>query len=424
MNDDEPGACAIDVDALETAHHVAPRCRHFGPPDHCGGCTWQHIAYPDQLRLKAALVDRLVRAAVPDAPPARATIPSTPVDDPWGYRNKVHFFFAGSEGSGLRGSRSRRTASLIMGHHVRGTRRVFAARECPVHDPRGNAIAFRFAESFEQARITAAGADGRGVLRSIAIRVGTNSGETMATLVVASDSDRRLRAATRRALDEDGAPSSLHVNLHPKGGAFIFGRETRRITGPERMRETVGETSFLISPTAFFQTNVRAAEILTKLVLDEIPANARVLDLYAGAGLFAVPLARGGCEVTAIEENRAAVADGVATLRLNNVSRDRCHFVVKRVEAALSGGLKASGYQRPYDVVILDPPREGCSASVLNEVFGRLRPSRAIYVSCNPEALARDLGLIAGHQYTIRSLQPVDMFPHTAHVETVAVLIK
>ena len=138
MNDEERDVCAIDVDALEPAHRVAPRCPHFGPPDHCGGCTWQHIAYPEQLRLKTALVDRLVRAAVSDAPPARATIPSTPVDNPWGYRHKVHFVF------------DRTQRGLVMGHYVRGTRRVIPVRECPVHDSRGNAIAFRFASTFER----------------------------------------------------------------------------------------------------------------------------------------------------------------------------------------------------------------------------------------------------------------------------------
>ena len=401
-------------------NEVAPRCRHFGPPDHCGGCTSQHIAYPDQLRLKTELVDRLVRAAVPGAPAARATMASTPLDDPWGYRHKVHFVFGQRNPNRVRatGDRGSAVARLIMGHYTRGTRRVFQATECPVHDPRGNAIAFGFAKTFAQEGVEAAAA-GRGVLRSVAIRVGARTGDTMATLVVASDTDRRLRAATRRTMHGRAAPSSLHLNLHPKGDAFIFGRETRRITGPERMRESVADTSFLISPTAFFQTNVHAAEILVRLVLEEVPAGARVLDLYAGAGLFAVPLARAGHEVTAVEENRTAVSDGEATLRLNKVPADRCRFIARRVETALKTLRPPS-----FDVVILDPPREGCSASVLHDIFGRLRPERAIYISCNPEALARDLAVIATHTFTIRSLQPVDMFPHTEHIETVAVLTR
>jgi 23S rRNA (uracil1939-C5)-methyltransferase len=240
----------------------------------------------------------------------------------------------------------------------------------------------------------------------------------MATLVVASDADRRLRTATRRAVDDAAEkPTSLHVNVHPKDDGFIFGRQTRRIVGPARLREIVNGISFVVSPTAFFQTNVRAAEILVGLVLDAVPAGARVVDLYAGAGLFALPLARRGHMVTAIEENAEAVADGEASLRLNRIPPERCRFVAKPVEAALRA-------IRTADVIVLDPPRAGCMPVVLEHVFRRLAPSRAIYVSCNPEALARDLQSIARCGYRIQSVQPVDMFPHTAHVEAVVVLIR
>jgi 23S rRNA (uracil1939-C5)-methyltransferase len=300
----------------------------------------------------------------------------------------------------------------MMGHYARATRRVIPVHECPVHDDRGNQVAFGFFDAFARAGITA---PDHGVLRGIAVRVGVNTPEVAATLVVTNERDRRLRTATRRAMDEHGAPSALHLNIHPRGDAFIFGRDTRRLSGPERLRDSVAGASFLISPTAFFQTNVLAAERLVELVLDEVPPDATVLDLFAGAGLFALPLALRGARVTAVEENRAAVADGEASARLNRIPEDRCRFVARRVEAAL-------GSLRPAEVVVLDPPREGCSAEVIAAVFGRLRPRTIVYVSCNPEALARDLALATPHGYMIESVQPVDMFPHTAHVETVVVL--
>jgi 23S rRNA (uracil1939-C5)-methyltransferase len=314
----------------------------------------------------------------------------------------VHFVF----GNGPR---------LLMGHYVRGSRRIISVRECPVHDARGNQVAFDLRDAYTRAGVSAE-KNGRGVLRSVAIRVGAHTSELMATLVVANDRDKRLRTATRHALDiENGAPTALHLNVHPRGDAFIFGRETRRLAGTERMREEVAGTSFLISPTAFFQTNVHAAEILVRLVLDAVPDGADVLDLYAGAGLFALPLARRGHRVVAVEENAAAVADGEASLRVNRVPPGQCRFIARPVEIALKTVKSAR-------VVILDPPREGCAPVVIERVFGRVRPERAIYVSCNPEALAHDLRLISQHSYVVRSIQPVDMFPHTAHVETVAVL--
>jgi len=387
-------------------HRIAPRCSHFGIDANpglgaCGGCTSQHIAYPEQLRLKTALVDRLVREYVPDAPNALPTLAATALDQPWGYRDKVHFVFAN------------RGSTLTMGHYVRGSRRVIPVVECPVHGERGNAFAFCARDMFAAAGLRAAG-DQRGTLRSLAIRVGRRTSELMATLVVSHDRDRRVRIATRQLL-ERARPTSMHVNVHDRDDAFIFGQTTRRLSGAARMREEVAGASLLMSPTAFFQTNVEAAELLVRLVLAAMSSEVRVLDLYAGSGLFAIPLAAAGHEVLAIEENRAAVADGEAALKLNHGARGRCRFLARRVEVALPS-------LRTAEAVVLDPPREGCSPAVLREIFGRLRPRQAVYVSCNPEALARELRPICRYGYRVISLQPVDMFPHTAHIETVAVL--
>jgi 23S rRNA (uracil1939-C5)-methyltransferase len=393
-------------------HRVSPGCRHFGPDQPeapCGGCAWQHIAYPEQLRLKSDLVTRLVRAAVPAAPAARPMLATTPLDAPWGYRHKVHFVF-GNTGS--------RQARLTMGHYARGSRRVVAVRECPVHAADGNARAFALRDACVKAGVLASdGGDRRraGVLKSVAVRVARHTPERMMTVVVTDDGDRALRGATRRALDASGAATALHVNVHPRANAFVFGDVTRRISGPERLRDEVAGVSFLVSPTAFFQTNVDAADVLVKLVSDALPAGVPVLDLYAGAGLFALPLARAGHQVVAVEENAAAVADGEASRGLNRILPERCRFVAARVETALA---RLGAFQ----TVVLDPPREGCSPAVTERLFGDRRPSRAVYVSCNPETLARDLAVAAGYGYQVESLQPVDMFPHTPHIETVAVL--
>jgi len=247
--------------------------------------------------------------------------------------------------------------------------------------------------------------------------VSGSTDETLTTLVVSDGPDQRVRALTRKALAAPSAPSSFHVNVHPRGNAFIFGPETRRISGTERLRDTVSGVSFLISPTSFFQTNIKAAEILVRLVVDAVPCGAAVLDLYAGAGLFALPLAKRGHRVTAVEANRAAVADGEASARMNRIPPETCRFVAAPVGAFTKRRVRAP-------VVILDPPREGCESAVLQNVFGQIRPDVVIYVSCNPETLARDLTRVARHGYAIVSIQPVDMFPHTPHIETVVVIVK
>src|SRR5688572_13890163 len=193
-----PPVSATLVEILQPSpHRVVARCPHFGP---CGGCAWQHIAYPEQLRLKSALVTRLVRDARRGTPAARETIAATPLDAPWGYRQKVHFTFA------TVGQRGRR--ALIMGHFARGMRRVIPVHECPVHDERGNDIAFALEAAYRR------GSPSQGsTLKSLAVRCGLDSGETMATLVVEADADKGIRAATRRVLTGKQAPTSFHLNI-------------------------------------------------------------------------------------------------------------------------------------------------------------------------------------------------------------------
>jgi 23S rRNA (uracil1939-C5)-methyltransferase len=326
-------------------------------------------------------------------------IAATPLDDPWRYRHKVHFVFASAEPRGR---------GLVIGHYARGSREVVPVDQCPVHDDRGNAIAFALHRAYLAARA------GR-TLKSVAVRVAPGTSETLATVVVTNEGDKTLRTATRAVIDSEAAPTALHINVHPAGNAYIFGSKTRRIAGPARIREDLAGVSFLISATAFFQTNVRAAEELVRLVLAAVPEGSAVLDLYAGAGLFALPLARRGHRVVAVEENPVAVADGIASRELSRISEDRCRFIASPVERAVRR-------RTTIDAVVLDPPREGCTREVLHAVFGVLSPKTAVYVSCNPETLARDLAVIATHGYAIGSIQPVDMFPHTPHIEAVVVL--
>jgi 23S rRNA (uracil1939-C5)-methyltransferase len=198
----------------------------------------------------------------------------------------------------------------------------------------------------------------------------------------------------------------------------MTGRETIRIAGRAAVREDTLGPSFLIAPDAFFQTNVGAARDVLRLVLDAATGARRVLDLYSGCGLFAVPLASTGAQVTAVEENARSVDDAARNVRLNGVPAARIRLVRARVEDAM----RRLGRER-FDVVILDPPRQGCAPVVLDALAEGLRPPRIVYVSCDPDALARDLSRLRGGGYTIDTLQAVDMFPHTEHIETVVTLV-
>lgn len=401
-------ADGADPSPLAPADRVAPRCVHFGA---CGGCAWQHIAYAAQLRAKRAAViralgetlDRPVRVA--DTVAASAT--GSRDEAPWGFRRKVHFVFA------MHGT------TLVMGHYREGSREVLPVDECPVHPDRANALAFVVRDALRKVRVPA-GPDG--IVKHLVIRVSASRDEMLATLVVTRNDPARLKRVMRDVMASPHAPTGWFVNVHPKPNALLFGETTMRLAGRDRLREDVRDTSYLVSPDAFFQTNVEAADALVAHVLEAVPrAAARVLDLYAGAGLFSLPIARRGSAVLAVEESGAAVADGDASRVFNRIASDRCRFVVASVDEALRrNAITAWG----SDVVVLDPPRVGAGAHVMQSLCEAIAAPRMVYVSCDPAALARDLALVAGRggAYTISSVTPFDMFPHTPHVETVAVL--
>jgi 23S rRNA (uracil1939-C5)-methyltransferase len=380
-------------------------CRHAS---RCGGCTSLQVAYPRQLQLKTAQLEALLAGALGSrTPPVLPMLPSPAVR---GFRTKASFVF---------GQDGRR---LVMGHYEAGSRRIVPVDECPVHADAANLAAFTVREALKAAHVEAAGDRLDGVARHVVVRVSRQSGEVMVTLVVTRNAPR-LKAVTKALVGDAARIDSLHLNIHDRPGSLLFGPETRKLHGRERLREQVAGISFLISPTSFFQTNIGAAERMVAHVLDLVPgeSGSRVLDLYSGAGLFSLPLARRGHRVLAVEESAEAVADGEASRQFSRIEEGACRFVRGRVEQALARAEREHA-RTPFSAVVMDPPRDGCSESVIQSVFNRMRPARVVYVSCNPEALARDLASAARAGYEIDPVQPLDMFPHTPHIEAIAAL--
>ena len=399
--------CEIVAVVEASPNRVTPRCRHAGE---CGGCAWQHIAYPEQLRRKTAALDVMLRKAMGATAPRVAPAIGMPVGAdgmPWGFRQKAAFVFDAGEGGGL-----------VMGHFARGTNDVVGVEECPVHAERANRIAFALRDALAEAKVSASGPTTAGVVRHVVVRTSRDETEAVAMLVASRD-DESLQAPLRAVLEGPDKPEGLVLNLNDRPGPYLLGRESKRVAGPGHVKETSLGPGFLVSPTSFFQTNVAAAATLVRLVVEALPGERglRVLDLYSGGGLFALPVALRGHRVTAVEESRKSVKDAELNRRLNGLAEERLKIVCSAVERALP-------HYKPgaFDAVILDPPREGCPPEVVKAVFGRLQPARGIIVSCNPEALARELPLALAAGYRVLRVQPVDMFPHTAHVEAVAVL--
>lgn len=339
---------------------------------------WQHIAYPAQLRFKTIIVrEQLIKfAGVADPPLA----PMIAAPNPWGYRNTAHLRVEGS----------------VIGYYLSGTHTVVDLPEDPLLLPALN-------EALAGLRSVLS----PGLLVGVTLRASAAFGYALAVLYPvpqAQWSDLRRLAETWRAR----TPSLAGVAIESRSGL-------RSASGVMTLLEELRGLIFELGPASFFQVNVPQAERMVDLACAVLhpETRPRLLDLYAGAGAFALPLAAAGADVLAVEAHAAAVADGERSAALNELPYVR--FITAAVERYLPS---LSG---PYDGVILDPPRRGCHPAVL-EALVRLAPPKLVYVSCHPGILGRDLKLLLAAGYRLEQVQPIDLFPQTPHIETVVTL--
>lgn len=408
IDEREDGAARVAIDAVLEAspHRVTPPCPHAAV---CGGCSLQHAAYAEQLRLKTALVDGLLEDAFGPRRPRVSPMIGMPVDaggSPRGFRQKAAFSFTEDP-----------RGRLQLGHYARGTREVVPVTQCLVHSDRANRIAFAIRDAMAAHRIPVATERG-GLLRHVVVRVTADEREAVA-VVVATEDHRALQAPLREVMRSKEKPEGLLLNLHDRDSPFLFGPHTLRVDGTGHVMEMALGPAFLSSPTGFFQTNIRGAAQLVKLVTGAIGTGAplRVLDLYSGSGLFSLPLALAGHRVTAVEESRKASREAAKNARLSNVPESHLRLMPSKVEEAIDHLVRQT-----WDAAVIDPPRSGCPDDVMRTLTRRIAPRRLAIVSCNPEALVDELRVAFAAGYRATLIQPVDMFPHTSHIETVAVL--
>ena len=384
----------------------------------CGGCEWLAVPYPIQLRRKQSQVEELLSdMAAQDGAPIE---PIRGMDEPIRYRHKAATPFAHAARGRVR-----------SGFYAAGTHRIVSCKDCLVEDARARRALNAVARVAEKLHLPPYDEDrGIGVLRHAVVRCGYATDDVLLTLVTRVD---ELRGADRLVAELcEAAPeiTSIVQNVNDRRTNAILGRRCRTLWGPGVMHDRLLGCTFEIGPTSFYQTNPAQTEVLYQLALegagltstpgekDQKPT--RILDAYCGTGTIGICAAAAAqaVEVVGVEQVSGAVACAQRNAAANGVA-ERCRFVAADATAWMAG----AGAAEHVDVVIMDPPRAGSTPEFLNGV-ARLAPQLVVYVSCNVVTQARDLAHLRKRGYHLERVVPVDMFPHTKHVESVVTLVR
>ncbi len=401
-----------------SVQRCAPKCSHFGE---CGGCKWQILPYEEQLRYKQQqVVDALTRIGKVALPTISPIIGSKHI---YGYRNKLEFTCADRQWLSwdtirAAGGLDKVDTSYGIGFHIPNCfDKVLDIASChlmsPINDrirnavrsfARENGLTFHNEHSHE------------GQLRTLIIRT-NHLGEVMLIVVWGADPDLRLMCFLRDSFPE--IVSLLYV-VNKKLNDTIADQEVIVFSGQDHIMEEMEGLHFKVGPKSFYQTNTEQAYALYKVARSfaELSGRELVFDLYTGTGTIANFVARQAHRVIGIEYVPEAIEDAKVNASLNGLSNTQ--FIAGDMKDILTGSF-VSTHGRP-DVIITDPPRAGMHEDVVNTILSAA-PQRIVYVSCNPATQARDLNLLDS-TYRVARVQPVDMFPHTQHVENVVQLVR
>ncbi len=397
-----------------SADRLAPFCPHFGV---CGGCRWQPLPYELQLKAKRQQVeDQLVRIGHLDVPEIRPTLPSEKTEF---YRNKLEF--SASSKRWLLKSEPQDLVEPGLGFHVgKFFDKVLDIQECHLQPEPSNAIRlfikdFCLKNGLEFYNIR----ENRGFFRNVFVRT-TEDGQVMLILCFAKPDEAPRNSLLDALKAEFPQITSLYYVVNEKLNDSIGDQSPVLYYGQDAIYEQMEGLSFRIGPKSFYQTNSRQAHRLYSVARDfaALTGGEVVYDLYTGTGTIAQFVSRQASKVIGIEYVPEAIEDAKDNARRNGITN--CEFFAGDMKDVLNEAFIAE-HGRP-DVIILDPPRAGIHPDVA-QVILQAAPQRMVYVSCNPASQARDLAILC-RDYEITAVQPVDMFPHTMHVENVVALKK
>lgn len=401
----------IDLIEPSPLRQDAP-CRYAG---YCGGCRWQALPYEKQLEYKKNHVsESLEHIALLKDVPVKPVVASDAI---FQFRNKMEFSCTDRRWLTPEELENPEiTKGFGLGLHVPGTfAHVIDIDECLIQPELGNQILNDIREYILGSGLPAYGLTShQGFWRFVMLRSTTAQGHFMVNLVTKEENDDVLMPLARQLTERYPQITSVVNNVTAKKAGIATGEYEKVLAGERCIREKLGEFTFEVSANSFFQTNTRGAEKLYSLVSHYagLTGTEHVIDLYSGTGTIPIWLSRDAAHVTGIEIVESAVADAGRNAALNNI--DNCTFHIGDIKAVLPE------IDKRCDVMIIDPPRVGMHKDVVDQVIA-MAPPRIVYVSCNPATLARDLFMLK-ERYDVVEVQPVDMFPHTFHIESVALL--
>lgn len=369
----------------------------------CGGCQLQNMSYDRQLRWKQARCEILLKKF-------GKVEKIIGMDNPYHYRNKVQAAFGRTK-----------SGKIISGVYQSGSHRIVMVDSCMTEDETADRIIVDIRNMLPKFKIWTYDEDrGTGFLRHVLVKRGFASGEVMVVIVGASGFFPMKKKFTAALIEKHPEITTVILNINPKNTNLVLGEREEVLYGNGYIEDTLCGCVFRISPKSFYQINpVQTEKLYGKAMeLAELDKDTKVLDAYCGIGTIGLVAAKTAGNVIGVELNPEAVKDAISNAKRNNASNAKfyCADAGDFMQDLAENGER-------FDVVFMDPPRSGSSKKFIDSL-AVASPERVVYISCNPETLARDLQMIVKKGYKVRKICPVDMFPHTNHIECVVLLEK
>lgn len=382
----------------ESKNRVKPKCKYF---NQCGGCQLQHLSSGGQAEFKEEQVTSLMQ-------PYHDVNKIITMKEPYFYRNKVHSTTA-YDGKGR----------IVSGIYEESTHHVIPIDKCIIQDSRADEIIQTVLKLMEEFKMKPYNEDTKqGFLRHILVKTGFSTNQIMVVLVVSSQIFPSKNNFLKSLLKKHPEITTVVMNVNDRRTSVVLGNTEKVLYGKGYIEDTLCGCTFRISPKSFYQINPIQTEVLYNKAIEmaNLKGNETVLDAYCGIGTISLIVSSKVKSVIGVELNKDAVKDAISNAKMNKISN--VYFYNEDAGEFMNA---LSKEKQNIDLVFMDPPRSGSDEKFLSSLL-RLSPRKIIYISCNPITQERDMRYLTQHGYTVKEIQPVDMFPQTAHVEAIIMM--